>query len=238
MSNDRLEPYNKVQIQHAILWLNRDILVYIDQLELYQFSKMIIMFRVGTQFVFRKLITVVHDRLELISQFKYSTLLCHQNRDLFSIYRPTTAISVHKNDQHVQGWNPTTNFLKNEMHCGMTYLNLLPKFKYSTLLCSQIRDIFSIYRQTGASSVHKHDQHFQVWNSTTNFFENCKNSKKENIFNIFFKKKRIKIELDVCSELFGKTPIYITILIYLFEKLLSLRRNININLHYQKSPKN
>ena len=33
-----------------------------------------------------------------------------QNRDIFSVYIPTRARSVHKNDQHVQGWQPTTNF--------------------------------------------------------------------------------------------------------------------------------
>ena len=46
----------------------------------------------------------------LTPQFKYITMLCCQNRDIFSICRPTVAISVHKKDQHVQGWKPTSNF--------------------------------------------------------------------------------------------------------------------------------
>ena len=48
----------------------------------------------------------------LTPQFKYSTLRCSRNREIFVIYWPTGAISVHKNDQYVQGWNPTTNFWK------------------------------------------------------------------------------------------------------------------------------
>ena len=37
---------------------------------------------------------------------------CYQNKDIFIIDIPTRSISVHKNDQHVQGWKPTTSFSK------------------------------------------------------------------------------------------------------------------------------
>ena len=35
-----------------------------------------------------------------------------QNRDIFIIYISTKAISVHKNDQDAQGWNPITIFFR------------------------------------------------------------------------------------------------------------------------------
>ena len=50
---------------------------------------------------------------ELTPHFKYGTILCFQNKDIFSIDRPTRYRSVYKNDQHVQGWNPATNFFNN-----------------------------------------------------------------------------------------------------------------------------
>ena len=50
--------------------------------------------------------------LQIQTHFKYITMFCCQNRDIFSIDRPTSARSVHKNDQYVQGWNPTTIFLE------------------------------------------------------------------------------------------------------------------------------
>ena len=48
--------------------------------------------------------------LQLTPHFKYSMIICCQIRKVFSIYIPTRARLVHKNDQHVQGWDPTTNF--------------------------------------------------------------------------------------------------------------------------------
>ena len=47
---------------------------------------------------------------KITPHFKYGTILCFQNKDIFSIDRPTRSRSVYKNDQHVQGWNPDTNF--------------------------------------------------------------------------------------------------------------------------------
>ena len=52
----------------------------------------------------------------------------------------------------------------------MTDLNLTPRFKYITLICCQVRDIFSIYISTGAISVHENYQHVEGWNPTTLFF--------------------------------------------------------------------
>ena len=49
----------------------------------------------------------------------------------------------------------------------MTYMNLTPKFKYSTLLCCQFEDIFIIYRPTRDISVNENHQHVQGWNPTT-----------------------------------------------------------------------
>ena len=47
----------------------------------------------------------------------------------------------------------------------MTDLNLTPKFKYSKLLCCQVREIFSIYIPT--ISFHKNNQPVQGWNPAT-----------------------------------------------------------------------
>ena len=49
--------------------------------------------------------------LNLTPHFKYSTILCSQNRDNFIINIPTRNGIVHKNDRHVQGWNPTTIYV-------------------------------------------------------------------------------------------------------------------------------
>ena len=50
--------------------------------------------------------------MNLAPEFKSRILISRQKIDIFSIYRPTRAISVHENDQHVQSWNPTTIFWK------------------------------------------------------------------------------------------------------------------------------
>ena len=51
--------------------------------------------------------------LNLTPHFKYSTIPCYQNSDILTLYIPTINISVHENDQHVQGWNPTIIFFNN-----------------------------------------------------------------------------------------------------------------------------
>ena len=48
----------------------------------------------------------------------------------------------------------------------MTDLNLTTKFKYRTIICCQIRDIFSIYIPTRARSIYENQQHVQGWNPT------------------------------------------------------------------------
>ena len=56
----------------------------------------------------RKLNSVMQHRLKPYTTVHNITLLCCQNREIFSIYSATRSTSVHQNDQHVQGWNPTT----------------------------------------------------------------------------------------------------------------------------------
>ena len=50
--------------------------------------------------------------LNLTPHFKYRTIPCCQNRDIYIIEIPTIYISVNENDQPVQGENPTTIFLQ------------------------------------------------------------------------------------------------------------------------------
>ena len=52
--------------------------------------------------------------LNLSPKFKYSTLLCCKVRDIFSIYIPNRARSVHENHQRLQGWNPTNKRIKSK----------------------------------------------------------------------------------------------------------------------------
>ena len=52
----------------------------------------------------------------------------------------------------------------------MINLNLTPKFKYSTLLCCQAREVFSKYILTRARSVRKNDYPVQGWNPTSILF--------------------------------------------------------------------
>ena len=107
--------------------------------------------------------------LDISKKFKYITLLCYpKNIDIISIYGATKARSVHKNDQHVQCWNPTTSFFENWTQWCMIDSRLTPHFKYSTMRCFQNRDIFSIYRPTRSRSLHENDQHVQGWKLNTN----------------------------------------------------------------------
>ena len=46
------------------------------------------------------------------------------NKDIFSIDRANKARSIHENDQRVQGWNPTTIFLKIEHNGAWQTRNL------------------------------------------------------------------------------------------------------------------
>ena len=57
--------------------------------------------------IFCRKLNAVYGRLEPCTTVRNRTLLCCQNRELFSIYRATRYRLVHENDQHVQGWNPT-----------------------------------------------------------------------------------------------------------------------------------
>ena len=67
------------------------------------------MFRVGTPlpFLFRNWTQWCMTVLNLTPHFKYITTLCCHNSYIIILDRPTRNRSVHKNDQHVQGWNPT-----------------------------------------------------------------------------------------------------------------------------------
>ena len=56
--------------------------------------------------------------------------------------------------------------------------NIIPKFKYITLLCYQVRDIFIIYGPTRYRFFHKNHQHVQGWNLT---------KRKRKIINMIFK---------------------------------------------------
>ena len=40
------------------------------------------------------------------------------NLEIFDIYRATKALSVHENDQHVQGWNPDDYYFSKIEHNG------------------------------------------------------------------------------------------------------------------------
>ena len=75
---------------------------------------MINMFRIGTPqpIIFKILTQWCMTGLKFTPHFKYSTVICCQNRDIFIIDITTRDISVHENYQHVQGWNTTTIFSK------------------------------------------------------------------------------------------------------------------------------
>ena len=62
--------------------------------------------------LFRNLNTTVHGSLDLTLKLKIAHSYVTKNIDIFIIYRATKARSVHKNDQHVLGWNPTTIFFQ------------------------------------------------------------------------------------------------------------------------------
>ena len=70
---------------------------------------MINILRVGTPqpFLFKKITQWCMTGLNLTPHSKCSTILCCQNSYIIILYRPTRNRSVQKNDQHVQGWNPT-----------------------------------------------------------------------------------------------------------------------------------
>ena len=105
--------------------------------------------------------------LNISPKVKHSTLFINGGRYIFSVYIVAKAVSVHKNDQHVQGWNPTTIFLENWTQWCMTDSPLTPHFKYITTRYFQNIDIFSIDIPNTAISVHENDQHVQGWNPTT-----------------------------------------------------------------------
>ena len=75
-------------------------LVYIEQLKLDQLMKIINMFRFGTRqpFFFDNWTQWYMKDLQLTPHFKYITVPCCQSINIFSIYIPTRAILVHKND--------------------------------------------------------------------------------------------------------------------------------------------
>ena len=87
---------------------------HIAQIDLNQFIKIINMLRVGTPqpFIFKNWTQWCMTGLNLIPHFKYSTIICCQNSDIIILDRKTRNRSVHKNVQHVQGWNPTIIFFE------------------------------------------------------------------------------------------------------------------------------
>ena len=101
-------------IAHNYVVKKEAYLVYIAQLEVDQFTKIINMFSVGTPqpFIFKNWTQRCMTGLNFTPHLQYSTILCCQNRDIFIMDRPTRHELLHKNYQHVQGWNPTTIFLK------------------------------------------------------------------------------------------------------------------------------
>ena len=113
MTDSNLKPHFKISNSYVVQI--ETYLVYIKQLNIYQLTKMINMFRVVNlqPFIFKNWTQWCMTGLKLTPHFKYSTILCCQYRDIFGIDIPTRAISVHKNDQHVQSWNPTTIFFEN-----------------------------------------------------------------------------------------------------------------------------
>ena len=84
-------------------------LVHIAQLDLYQSTKRINMFRVGTPqpFIFKNWTQWCMAGLNLTPHFKYSTIQYLKNSDIIILDRPTRNRSFHQKDQHVKGWNPT-----------------------------------------------------------------------------------------------------------------------------------
>ena len=101
-------------IAHSSVVKTEAYLVYIAQLEIDHITKIINMFRVGIPqpFIFKNLTQQCMTGLNFTPHFIYSTIIFFQNRDIFIIDRPTRNELLHENYQHVQGWNPTTIFLK------------------------------------------------------------------------------------------------------------------------------
>ena len=145
---------------------------------------------------FQRLNAAMHGRLEPHTTVHKSTILCYQTMHILSIYSATRSRSVHENDQHVQGWKPTTIYFQNWKQWCMTVLNLTPHFKCSTILCCQNSDIIILDRPTRNRSVQKNDQHVQGWNPT--------------IFSFFFSKieKWIKIAIYMCLRYSAEAHIY------------------------------
>ena len=77
------------------------------------------------------------EDLNLTPKFKYRTLICCQVRNIFSLYGPTGAISVHGNHQHSQGWNPTTR-----KKIKMKINSFFSKIKKSNLMRITINMLF------------------------------------------------------------------------------------------------
>ena len=72
--------------------------IYNPSRKLDEFTKMINMFRVGTPqiFLLKNWSQWCMAGLNFTPHFKYSTIICCQNRYIFIIYRPTRDISVQK----------------------------------------------------------------------------------------------------------------------------------------------
>ena len=80
-----------------------------------EFAKMIIVSRVGIPY------PILFEILPLqcmIVTVQNSTILFCLTLEKFRIYRATKAKSVHKNDQHVQGWNPDNLLFSKIEHNG------------------------------------------------------------------------------------------------------------------------
>ena len=84
--------------------------------------------------------------LNLTLKFKYSTLHWYQIRDIFSIYIPTRELyQFAKMIILFRVGTPHGCVFEKWTQWCMIDSNLTPKVKYSMILCSLTRDVFSIY---------------------------------------------------------------------------------------------
>ena len=115
-----------------------------------------------TSVFFRTLNKMVHYRLEPYTKVQNRMLLCCQNRDIFNVYRANRARSVLKMINMFRFGTPQPFFFKNWTQWCMPDLNLTPYLKYSTILCCQNRDIFSMDIPTIANQFKKMINVFRV----------------------------------------------------------------------------
>ena len=107
--HDIVEPLNTVQIQYVPLFSTR---IHIQYGQVWT----------PTTIFFENLIQCHMTDLNFSPKLKYSTIFCCEIRNIFGIYKSTRSRSVHENHQHVQGWNPTTNFTENRKNSKYIYI--------------------------------------------------------------------------------------------------------------------